>query len=148
MRGRAAFGGTAGGAVAPLTTQGRLAPAGLGPELALRALRAVERQLGRLVICQVGREAILLIRPPDQSALDAAGIRATCSALTLLILGRRLAARTAAALKGTRRRNGSPTVKSIPSRRLTHQSPWEACSCTPLGSGVAICENFLTTSLP
>jgi hypothetical protein len=42
-------------------------------ELALGAVRAIERQLGRLVICQVGREAILLIRPPDQPELDAAG---------------------------------------------------------------------------
>jgi hypothetical protein len=31
MRGRAAFGGTAGGAVAPLTTRGRLAPVELVP---------------------------------------------------------------------------------------------------------------------
>jgi hypothetical protein len=73
MRGRAAFGGTAGGAVAPRTTQGRLAPAGLVPELALRALRAIERQLGRLPICEVGRQTVILIRPPDQPALDEAG---------------------------------------------------------------------------
>jgi hypothetical protein len=32
----------------------------------------MERQLGRLVICEVGRKAILLIPPPDQPALDAA----------------------------------------------------------------------------
>ena len=72
MRGRAAFGGTAGGAAAPLTTQGRLAPVRLVPELALGGLRAMERQLGRLVICELGREAILLFRPPHQTTLDTA----------------------------------------------------------------------------
>src|SRR4029077_18698518 len=44
----------------------------VGPKLALRAPRAIEGQLGRLVICEVGRKAILLFRPPHQSTLDTA----------------------------------------------------------------------------
>ena len=59
-----------GGAVVPLTTQGRLAPAGLVPELALGALRAIKSELGRLVIGQVGRKAIILIRPPHAATLN------------------------------------------------------------------------------
>ena len=43
-----------------------------GTELALGALRAMESQFWRLVIREVGRKAILLIRPPHQSTLDTA----------------------------------------------------------------------------
>jgi hypothetical protein len=69
--------GTAGGAVAPLTTQGRLAPVGLVPELALGAPEGVEGTPPRL---------------PPRSRERGTG-------------------------------TDSPTVKSTPSRRLTHQSP-------------------------
>ena len=90
MRGRAALGDTAGGAVAPLTTQGsRLAPVGLVPELALGALRTMERQLGRLVICAVAAKRSSSSGHQTNPHSTQHEIRATCSALRLLILGRR-----------------------------------------------------------
>ena len=132
-----------GGAVVPLTTQGRLAPAGLVPELALGALRAMESQLGRLVICQVGRKAFLHVRPPDQPALDAARNQSDLLGAHALILGRRRRCPTAA------QRNEAPEQTVQPSSPLHSgasltRSPCWACSCTPPGSGVAICGNFLT----
>jgi hypothetical protein len=138
MRGRAAFGGTAGGAVAPRTTQGRLAPAGFVPELALRALRAIERQLGRLPICEVGRKRSSSSGHQPSPHSTQQGIRATCSTLMLLSLGRlgRRLRRHETPPPRSRER-GAGTAVQPPSpfrpRRLTHQSPCEACSCTPPG---------------
>jgi hypothetical protein len=90
----------------PTYDTGRLAPVGLVPELALGALRAVESELGRPVMCQVGRKtgsSHPVTRPArPRRSRD----RATCSALTLLILGRRLRrASDRRRAQGTRRRN-------------------------------------------
>jgi hypothetical protein len=147
--------GTAGGAVAPLTTQGRLAPAGLVPELALSALRAIESELGRLVIFQVGRKTVILIRPPDQPAFDAAGNQSDLLGAHASDSGACLRRPDCRRAQGNEapERQSNRQVQSVLGASLTRVR-WEVCSCAPPGaralpegSGIAICGNFLMTSL-